>query len=104
MVDNCKSVGIQQSLRFGTRSLSIIELTQNDAKRQTDDLVALRHLVIPNEVMYPDIGRWFDRKVVPGVANGERAALIGVVDGKPAVAAIVKRGSTTKFCHLKVDP
>jgi predicted transcriptional regulator len=52
--------------------------------------------------MYPNIGKWFEQKVVPGLKAEERVGYVGYVDERPAVSAIVKRGNAAKFCHLRI--
>ena len=85
-----------------TRNLRVVRLEGDDARRETDHLSALRALVLENEPLYPGIESWLSRKVFSGLANGERTAFIGY-DGQTAVAsAIVKRGASAKFCHLKL--
>ncbi len=54
------------------------------------------------EAAYPGIKKWVDKKVIPGVRSLERVAYIGYLDEKPAVSAVLKRGKSTKFCHLKI--
>lgn len=57
-----------------------------------------------NSAMYPSIDRWYADKVIPGLRSTERIAYIGYVDEKPVVSAVVKRGDSSKFCHLRIDP
>lgn len=52
--------------------------------------------------MYPEIERWYSSKVLPGIRQGERVAFIGYLNEKPAVSAVVKKGSNAKFCHLRL--
>ncbi len=52
--------------------------------------------------MYPGIERWVGDKVFPGLRSSERVAFVGYLDEKPVVSAVVKRGSTGKFCHLRI--
>lgn len=80
----------------------IARLSGTDAQNDTDHLKKLRELVLENEPMYPNIDKWFDNKVVPGLKSSERIGYIGYLDGQPTVSAIVKRGENAKFCHLKI--
>ncbi len=50
--------------------------------------------------MYPGIEKWFQNKVIPGMRTTERVGIIGYLDNQPAASAIVKRGESSKFCHL----
>ncbi|MBK8256478.1 MAG: hypothetical protein IPK82_27895 [Polyangiaceae bacterium] len=93
---------IQQQILFPQRDLTIVQITNSDAKRKTDELQALRKLVLSNEEMYPAIREWFDQKVTHGLISGERSAFLGMSDGRPVASAIVKRGEKSKFCHLQV--
>src|SRR5262249_31326651 len=92
----------QQSLKFAKQNLSIRQLTSTDARRQTDLLSCLRELVVSSEEMYPDIKRWFDHKVIPGILQHKRSAFVALVGDVPVASAIVKRGERSKFCHLKI--
>jgi predicted transcriptional regulator len=93
---------MQQELPI-SRNLQIVRLENTDAKRGTDYLGVLRNLILLNEGMYPDIGSWWSNKVVPGLATGERTAFVGYDAGRPIVSAVVKRGGSAKFCHLKLS-
>lgn len=79
-----------------------VRISREDAERRTDHFKVLRELVLENEQMYPNIKKWFDQKVVNGIAKEERIGYVAYLDGKPAVSAIVKRGESAKFCHLKI--
>lgn len=83
-------------------NFQVVRLSEADALAGTDHLNKLRELVSENEPMYPNIQKWFDRKVVPGLKASERVAYIGYLDERPAVSAVVKRGETSKFCHLEI--
>jgi len=80
----------------------VVRLTEADARGDTDHLKKLRELVLENELMYPNIQRWFDEKVMEGLRTSERIGYVGYLDEKPAVSAIVKRGEAAKFCHLRI--
>lgn len=85
------------------RDFHIVPVTADDARRETDVLEDLRDLVMATEEMYPCIEKWFREKVVPGLRTGARAGYIGYSQGKPFGSAIVKHGSSAKFCHLRID-
>src|SRR5882724_5772524 len=73
-----------------------------EAKRSTDDLRILRQLITQNQPMYPNIDRWFDQKVVPGLKSSERIAWVAY-EGESAIAsAVLKLGRKSKFCHLRI--
>lgn len=93
----------QSSLIYPRHSVTIVEITSSDARTRSDKLKLLGDLILRSEPMYPGIDRWFKSKVVPGLASGERTALIAEVDGSPVASAVVKRGHRSKFCHLRID-
>jgi predicted transcriptional regulator len=77
-------------------------LGESEAKRLTDDLKILRGLILENQPMYPNIDRWFDKKVVPGLRSSQRIAWVAY-EGEIAIAsAILKLGQKSKFCHLRI--
>jgi predicted transcriptional regulator len=77
-------------------------LGETEVKRSTDDLKILRGLIAENQPMYPNIARWFDNKVVPGLRSSERIAWVAY-EGESAIAsAILKLGRKSKFCHLRI--
>ena len=82
--------------------LRIARITPRDAKSLSDHLLNLRHVVSQQENLYPGIDRWFDKRVISGLAAQERVAYVGYVDEQPAIAAIVKCGDNAKVCHINV--
>lgn len=80
----------------------IIRLEGPNAQGSSDYLRDFRHLILENETMYLEIERWFDEKVIPGIRNSQRVGYIGYLDGVPAVSSVVKRGESSKFCHLRI--
>jgi predicted transcriptional regulator len=85
-------------------NFQLVRLAEGDAKQRTDHLHLLKELLLRNSPMYPSIDRWFSDKVLPGLRSSERIAYIGYVDETPVVSAVVKRGESSKFCHLRIDP
>lgn len=83
-------------------NFQVVRLSEADARKYTDNLHNFRKLVLECEPEYPGIKKWVDKKVIPGVRSLERVAYIGYLDEKPAVSAVLKRGKSTKFCHLKI--
>lgn len=81
----------------------IARLGSLDARKLSDNLRILKGLIAGSEEMYPNIGRWFDEKVVPGLRSSERVAWVGYEGEKPVAAAVLKRGEKSKFCHVKID-
>ena len=88
---------------FSTKGeFKIVRLRKQDACGLSDHLRDFSHLILQNEPMYPGIDKWLKDKVIPGLKNSERVAYVGYVDGMPAASAVVKRGESSKFCHLKI--
>jgi len=84
------------------KDLRIARITPRDAKGLSDHLLNLRHVVSQREGLYPGIDRWFDKRVISGLAAQERIAYVGYVNEDPAVAAIVKLGEDAKVCHINI--
>jgi len=80
----------------------IVRLASRDARGLSDHLRHFRNLVLQNEEMYPGIEKWLDDKVIPGLRDSCRVAYVGYLDEIPVVSAVVKRGDSSKFCHLKI--
>ncbi len=88
---------------FSTKGdFKIVRLQERDASGVSQYLKDFRNLVLRNEPMYPKIGKWLDEKVMPGIISSQRVGYVGYLDEVPAVTAVVKRGESSKFCHLKI--
>lgn len=92
----------QQRFDFDKKDAVVVQIMAEDAKRRSDAYLDLRELVLSSEPMYPDIAKWFDHKVTPGIITSQRVALLGFVNGTPIASAVVKRGQHAKFCHLRI--
>jgi predicted transcriptional regulator len=84
-------------------NLEIIRVTKDDVLKMTDRVKLLSKLISEHQSMYPDIKKWLNTKVFPGIKNEERVAYIGLNNQEPVVSAIVKRGDNSKFCHLHIQ-
>jgi predicted transcriptional regulator len=82
----------------------LVRIDGRDVTTRSDDLLLFRQRVLDNEDSYPGISRWLDDKVLHGIKSGQRTGFIGLLNERPVAAAIVKRGQTSKFCHLKLEP
>ena len=80
----------------------IKELKGSDALLFSDHLTALRNLIVANEKMYPNIAKWFDSKVVPGIKSSNRVAYVAYEENEPIASAVLKIGDRSKFCHLRI--
>ena len=80
----------------------LVKLGGTEAKRSTDDLGVLKGLIAESEPMYPNIGQWFDTKVVPGLRSSERVGWVAYEGGNAIASAILKLGRKSKFCHLRI--
>jgi predicted transcriptional regulator len=80
----------------------IAELRRRDAQSWTDQIEILKDLITMNELMYPNIERWFAAKVVPGLKSSERIAYVAYEDERPIACAVLKLGDRAKICHLRI--
>ena len=63
----------------------------------------VRDFLLESSDLYPGIDKWWDRRVVPGLGNGQRVCRVRMVDGKMAAVAIGKRSHrSSKLCTLRV--
>src|SRR5438128_1633538 len=88
---------------FVKDNFQVVRLAEGDIKHRSDHFRTLRNLILENEPMYPKIGEWISGKVTPGLRSAERVAFVGYLGEKPVVSAVVKRGTTAKFCHLRIS-
>jgi len=94
---------MQQNLDLSQDVLRLVRIGADDTRRRNDDFLSLRELVLRSDEAYPHIGRWFDSKVTDGLRSGGRFGYVALLNEFPIAAAILKRGSIAKFCHLKID-
>jgi predicted transcriptional regulator len=94
---------VQNRLELPQDVLRLVRIGKRDAQDRSDDFLSLRRLVMCNEESYPHISRWFDSRVSYGLRTGERLGFVALLNELPVATAIVKRGETAKFCHLKID-
>jgi len=94
---------MQQNLDLSQDVLRLVRIGTDDARQRSDDFLSLRELVIRSDEAYPHIRNWFDSKVTDGLRSGGRMGFVALINERPVAAAILKRGPTTKFCHLKID-
>lgn len=87
---------------FVKENFQIVRLAEGDVRCKSDHLANFKDLILANQQMYPEIERWYSSKVLPGIRQEERVAFIGYLNEKPAVSAVVKKGSDAKFCHLRI--
>ena len=88
---------------FPGSSVRIERIGLDDARRTSDPLLLLRDYLRRHEPYYPTIRRWITDKVVPDLRSGRRTAYIGYQDDLPILAAVLKQGTETKFCHLSIE-
>jgi len=88
---------------FPKPSVGIQRLNDKDARGDSDSLKTLIHHLHSHEDHYPGIGHWVKEKVIPGLKTGERVGFVGFRDESPVLAAVLKSGSRTKFCHLSIQ-
>jgi len=96
---SARSIPTQEAVK---RDFKIVRLAEGDVRCKTDHLSNFKDLILANERMYPEIERWYQQKVLPGIRQSERVAFIGYIDDCPVTSAVVKKGSNAKFCHLRI--
>src|SRR5262245_38303925 len=80
----------------------IVALTNRDVQRKTDNLLQFKEIVLESEPMYQGIDQWLYRRVLPALGTPHRLALLGYESDRPAVSAVLKVGTKSKFCHVRV--
>ena len=89
---------------FETESdLRIIRIDNSAVSERTDNLDLLYSQIIKHEELYPEIGKWLETKVIPGIKSEQRIAYVGLNNNEPVVSAILKLGVSSKICHLHID-
>lgn len=91
----------QESFPFA-EGFRIARLGVGDAKQHTEQWRDFEKLILSNEVMYPEISRWLRQRVAPRLASSERRAYVAYVGERAVASAVLKRGSASKFCHVKI--
>jgi predicted transcriptional regulator len=86
-----------------TGDFRLTKIREAEAKKATDDYRILRHLITENQPMYPNIDRWFDQKVLPGLKSNERIAWVAYEGDSAIASAVLKLGRKSKFCHLRIQ-
>lgn len=84
--------------------LSVHRLTQDDSKRQSDRWQLFTEFILQNERMYPAIETWLKRKVAPQLDGKHRRAFLLAAGEQPIASVVVKRGRSSKLCHVRIDP
>ncbi len=83
--------------------IRIVKFDGDNIITDHESFTDFEELVESNENMYPGIDKWFQKKVIPGIRTAERVAYIAYADDIPVISAIVKKGDSSKFCHLKIS-
>lgn len=81
----------------------LMRIEAENARRRDDSTDVLIEQLSAHEDYYPGISKWIQAKVLPGLRSGERVGYVGLEDEHPILAAVLKRGARTKFCHLSID-
>ena len=90
-------------LELSKPSVTIRRVLSTDAKRGTDIVGVLTRHLAEHTPYYPAIGRWIEDKVIPGISSGQRIGYVGFQEDEPVLAAILKQGESSKFCHLSIN-
>jgi hypothetical protein len=85
-------------------NISVHRLSQADSKTHSDRWRRFTEFVLQNEKMYPAIEAWLNRKVAPQLDGGNRRAFLLADGEKPVASVVVKRGESSKLCHVRIDP
>ena len=83
--------------------VNIVELTQIDVLKKTDNYNLAFELIRRHQDKYPEIEKWFKTKVANGIIHNTRSAFIGFDNDIPFATAVVKKGENSKFCHLYIE-
>ncbi len=81
----------------------VVQLRPADVARGSRELRDFRGLVGRSSDKYPGIRRWIHDKVLPELGLSRRRAFVAYEGSRPVVSAVVKRGRSAKFCHLRVS-
>ncbi|MDB5158367.1 MAG: Ljo [Mucilaginibacter sp.] len=84
-------------------NLQIVKITKADVTTKSDLLNLFKMSILKHEQMYPQISAWLKNKVLPGIENGQRIAYLGLYNEEPVVTAVIKLGTSSKFCHLHIE-
>ena len=84
--------------------ISVHRLTRTDSKQRSDRWRMFSEFVLRNKGMYPQIGTWLDSKVAPQLDSASRRALLLSLGDEPIASVVLKRGSSSKLCHVRIDP
>jgi len=85
------------------RNLKIIKFG-GDFVPPPDSFSHLEAMVDECEDLYPGIDIWFKKKVIPGLEEKNRSALLVYHDSRPIGAAVIRKGEDAKLCSLRVLP
>lgn len=85
-------------------NIAVHRLTHADAKAQSDRWRMFTEFVLQNERMYPSIEAWLKRKVAPQLDGKHRRAFLLSDGEEPIASVVVKRGLSSKLCHVRIDP
>jgi predicted transcriptional regulator/GNAT superfamily N-acetyltransferase len=85
------------------RDLRIVKFG-GDYTPPAESLNHLEQMVEECEDLYPGIHIWFKRKVVPGLEEKDRSALLVYHDSRPIGAAVIRKGEDAKLCSLRILP
>lgn len=81
------------------------EMSESDPERFEHLVSSVRDELIHLSAFYPSFAEWYDRKVVPGLVDGDRTLLLRFVNGRLGGIGITKDdGLEKKLCCLRVLP
>ncbi|OGU17002.1 MAG: hypothetical protein A2X61_07565 [Ignavibacteria bacterium GWB2_35_12] len=98
-----KNLNNMRNLFTNEDDFQLIDIRSTTFETYEPFIKVLKELIIKNEVLYPNIDKWFKNKVIPGLKSGERIGYIGFIGKTPIAASILKISNDAKFCHLSID-
>ena len=90
--------------RESTRDHTVAHFLPRIRRASPEDFPAIRTFLGETNHLYPRIGEWWDKKVVGGLKNGRRVALVLDVGKGIGGLFIGKRGANAKLCTLRLRP
>lgn len=76
----------------------------NKGNANAELLSQIKEFLFESSTIYPSIGSWWDKRVVPGLKNKERVCHTIIINGEIAALSIIKLArSSSKLCTFRVQ-
>ncbi|HLP48659.1 MAG TPA: GNAT family N-acetyltransferase, partial [Candidatus Kapabacteria bacterium] len=91
---------------MGKNKLIIIDADRNSAPLLNNFYIDSAYAAIDKlSYEYPNFGKWYYEKIVPGLFSGERKILVNLIDNTISAVAILKdTADERKICTIRVHP